>query len=618
MIYCTSPTSDETTMSTSRQQSRPMSSSKSMRSLTIISILCYCTVVASLPSELDQRKEQIKLPQQTKQKDIQKLPQQQQFQQEPRIDSKFNALDNRQSPSLQQTVRSKMSSSSSGLTAVIHIGPMKTGSSAIQESLGDVVPEIETIDHYEDAGFAMDDGIEAYHMIGCFRSDAVPYTGGPYFEISCHPDALNQVRRVADRNHNLIITAEYLTDPKTDLKALKQFLQPWSHHKIVAYYRRYYDWLLSFHNQVNKQRSPVDRKSVTEFVTNESKRSFFWKSMYLIESVNRYAEYFNDIEIINIYDIPDKDVRRAFYCDALPHAEASCQKFMKYLVTTEEAAIEAQRVAAVAASNNETMPHHLVENPSVALVYSELAYYAKEMNLWHETTTSPNNLGMNNKHPVLNEKYVTQLAQQYQEVKLNKTSYDFGNALVCPEPEVFDWFLQKSLDVEKQLFPTYYYRQGRDEIMAHFHSIRHTKMCHVNATIVLQSSPEWRDFFMSLNSIGHDPKVKTQSSVSTSTSRTPVIGTSTIIVPPIVTVSTTKTTSTTIISTVRTNPTPWTSNKMNDMSSNNHHQRLLKTTSDEASAVAPKDAPMKKNVSLRERLPQWVLNIRFERETKTA
>jgi hypothetical protein len=59
------------------------------------------------------------------------------------------------------------------LTAVIHIGPMKTGSSAIQASLGIVVPEIESIDNYEDAGFAMSKGIEAYHMVGCFRPDAV-------------------------------------------------------------------------------------------------------------------------------------------------------------------------------------------------------------------------------------------------------------------------------------------------------------------------------------------------------------------------------------------------------------------------------------------------------------
>jgi hypothetical protein len=355
------------------------------------------------------------------------------------------------------------------LTAVIHIGPMKTGSSAIQASLGIVVPEIERYDGYEDAGFAMDKGIEAFHMVGCFRPDAVPFTGGDYFEISCHPDALNQVARVAERRHNLIITAEYLTDPQTDLAKFKEFLQPWKHHRIVAYYRRYHDWLLSFHNQIYKQQTTATRKSIAEFVTHESKVNFLWNTMYLTESINRYSNYFDDIHVINIYDLPNQDVREAFYCDGLPDATESCTKFKNY------AATEAKHV----------------ENPSVPLVYSDLAYYAQEMGYW-----TSKELG-----GALTMKNVASLAQHHQEEQLKKSSYDFDNAVICPEEAVLDELLQKSLDVEKELFPEFYAQQGEQEIIMHFNKIKNTKMCHVDAKFVLDNSPEWVDFFRGINNV---------------------------------------------------------------------------------------------------------------------
>ena len=343
---------------------------------------------------------------------------------------------------------------------------MKTGSSAIQYSLGKVMKHMKE-DNYEDAVFSMDNGIEAYHMVGCFRPDAVPYTGTPgRFELSCHPDALNQVSKVADRGHNLMITAEYLTDPKTDLAKFKEFLKPWSNHKVVAYYRRYYDWLISFHNQIYKQHTPATRKSVAAFLEAEAENEYFWKTMYVSEAVNRWRKHFSFIEIINIYDIPNNDVRQAFYCQGLVAALTSCSKF------TEHQTLEPQRV----------------ENPSVPLIYRDLSYHAKHQGLWNESTSG------------LTEPQVTKLVKYYHEKTLNKTKWNFGKAVVCPERWVRNRLLKKSLDIEKELFPTYHFYHGERDMITHFNTIKRSKMCHVDAEYVLENFDEWRTFFHKLNS----------------------------------------------------------------------------------------------------------------------
>jgi hypothetical protein len=353
------------------------------------------------------------------------------------------------------------------LWVVIHIGPMKTGSSSIQKSLGPIMKHMTEEDKFEDAGFSMHRGIEAFHMIGCFRPDAVRYTGTPgKFELSCHPDALNQVSKVAERGHHLMITAEYLTDPKTDIAKLKGFLKPWKNHKVVAYYRRYYDWLVSFHNQIYKQRTPATRKSIAAFLEAEAENEYFWKTMYLVDAVDRWGKYFSFIEIINIYDIPNNDVRQAFYCQGLVEAKASCNKYLEYKTKEPES----------------------FENPSVPLVYSDLAYHAKHQGLWNESITG------------LTESQVAKLVAYNQERTLNRTQWDFGKAVVCPERWVMNHLLKKSLEVEKELFPTYFFYHGERDIITHFNTIKSTKMCHIDAEYVLEYLDEWKTFFRKLNS----------------------------------------------------------------------------------------------------------------------
>ena len=62
----------------------------------------------------------------------------------------------------------------------------------------------------------------------------------------------------------------------------------------------------------------------------------------------------------------------------------------------------------------------------------------------------------------------------------------------------YDWLLQKSLDVEKDLFPDYYHRTGQSEIMEDFTRIRNTMLCHHDIEQILKDDVKWQNFFKSI------------------------------------------------------------------------------------------------------------------------
>lgn len=364
------------------------------------------------------------------------------------------------------------------LRAVIHIGPMKTGSSAIQSSLFPVLRKEEDSDNYEDAGRAMDQGIETYNFMTCFKYKNVT-NHDPGFMV-CNPKSLDQVRAVAlERNRNLIVSAEYITSPTTDIDAIKKFIEPlWKKQTIVAFYRRYYDWLVSFHNEGNKRLPTPDRQPLNVFLENESKRRFWWGTMYIVEAVNRWKQYFDDITIINMYEQLDGDVREQFYCQALPDAKSACAKFheIKHNEVSNPDVYVKQR------------------NPSMEFVYQDLAYFGSE-HIKSTTSSEP----ILEKFNSISLSDISHMVKDYNEKTLNRTQYNFiPESIICPSEDALSYLYMESIDTEKMLFPDYFTKQGQQEIMEEFAQDKTTKLCHIDATIVVQNDPIWKQFFQSL------------------------------------------------------------------------------------------------------------------------
>jgi hypothetical protein len=85
------------------------------------------------------------------------------------------------------------------------------------------------------------------------------------------------------------------------------------------------------------------------------------------------------------------------------------------------------------------------------------------------------------------------------EKNVNNLYTDYPKAIICTNDAAMDWLLNRTQEIEEKLCPFYYRTQGEDKIKKHFMSIQTTKMCHINATAILQQyqSQEWLDFFYS-------------------------------------------------------------------------------------------------------------------------
>lgn len=403
------------------------------------------------------------------------------------------------------------------LIAIIHIGPMKTGSSSIQRTFYHLHNELYNQDHYEDISlsFSSSKSTKVWNFIACFRHDNnnnnnnIPESNRKLLDIICHNTSIIDMKDIAiQRQNHVIISAEYLTSPLTNIKALQQFLLPlWKKHRIIAYYRRYYDWLVSLHNQIFKYKLPNHRISIIDFISREvintttktTSTATKWDRDYIVSAIERYSQYFNDIKVYNLHEIIHQknangsnsgsgDIREHFYCTALINATHSCNQYRQLTANT---------------SNLPSWFHN--DNPSMPLVYSEIIYYAIQMKLIPSVIQMYNNTDYiidesNIFELVYNTNYISSL-QHYHENILNRSIYDFGNAqyMICPNTVILDLLLQKSLYTEELLFPIYYNQQGRNEILNDYQTnFISKKLCNINVPSILHNEIIYRNFLQTL------------------------------------------------------------------------------------------------------------------------
>ena len=111
-----------------------------------------------------------------------------------------------------------------------------------------------------------------------------------------------------------------------------------------------------------------------------------------------------------------KDNNEELYCEVMPNADRTC---------------EALRTAEF--DSTDTNVHKV-------LIYEDLAYNAFKQGL----------IDIENNQQL---EAVSGAVQEYQEVTLGLTKYDFP--LICLSPEVKDWLLDVSLTIEETLLPEF-------------------------------------------------------------------------------------------------------------------------------------------------------------------
>ena len=143
--------------------------------------------------------------------------------------------------------------------AVVHIGPHKTGSTTIQEhslalqthllSDGYGMPYAHT---FTDGKKIHEPWCNQVNVATCFIHNA-NHPEKRYFP--CRNDLLQAGLDIGHRlNNSILLSAETFSSLEEEgVAALHDYLHPtWENITIIAYYRRYYDWIVSCYSEVSR------------------------------------------------------------------------------------------------------------------------------------------------------------------------------------------------------------------------------------------------------------------------------------------------------------------------------------------------------------------------------
>jgi hypothetical protein len=232
--------------------------------------------------------------------------------------------------------------------AVVHIGPHKTGSTTIQEqsralqthllSDGYGMPYAHT---FTDGKQICEPWCNQVNVATCFIHNA---NHSSKRNFPCRNDLLQAGLDIGHRmNNSILLSAEtfsYLDEE--GVAALHDYLHPtWENITIVAYYRRYYDWILSCHSEISRlsfaqawhkfQQNSTDRlhESLLNILTNTElpyPKQFLevHRHVYVLSVIPRYKKYFSNVVVVNMHD-QSMDLSERFYCELVPHASKTCE-----------------------------------------------------------------------------------------------------------------------------------------------------------------------------------------------------------------------------------------------------------------------------------------------------
>ena len=351
--------------------------------------------------------------------------------------------------------------------AVIHMGPHKTGTTTIQEGFdrANNVPlsNFLSLDRYKmpwneiqsNQGHRSNKGLQAMHnqvnFATCFLKESRPIAD----LYPCDHNLLLEGSAIASREDNLFISAETFAHVDSDgFKLLASYLSQWEEVKIIIFYRRYYEWLLSACNQMYKSVKRTERRSILELLDKLHAKTHE-NNLY-----TRLKEHFENIEVVNFDERKSKgDLLEYFYCHSLPDATHTCNAIQSKDSNTKE-----------------------LNSATTTLEYEDLAFAALDAGL--HTIDILNNEKLKN--------MVVKAVQDHQEKKLNLTSNDLKR--VCPEQLFLDQIWSITLMYQNMFFPDPIHES---DMRSEFEVLAKTKMCEVDVKNILKSKV-WRDFFRSL------------------------------------------------------------------------------------------------------------------------
>jgi hypothetical protein len=378
---------------------------------------------------------------------------------------------------------------------VMHIGPVKTGTTTLQcalqslaknlEADGFIVAETESCrpeNNTETMNLTWTKGgVATYDNVvlgksfapNCLAQHNENSTGMPDCWMESYAKYAQEQLQL---NHSIIISNEIISQVTSKLTSA-DFVDdlvdslPGYRVVIVVTYRPWFSWIASLQDQTTKNfmtrprdwpgegKSSRKLESMQIFAARQLKyrrRNKISSKTYpfVDDAIQIFANHSRlELKIINIHD--EGDLVTNFVCKTLVGATDTCNSLK---------------------SGNTTLADkNKAENK---LWYDMLAVEAHEQGLVSKSRLA-----------------VYKRIQNFQEKTLGKSSTDFPKS--CPSQSFLKRVLKESLQTEKKIYPQQYKKFERKHRKAFARAIQSEKFCTINATRVLEDK-QWRNLFKRL------------------------------------------------------------------------------------------------------------------------
>mmetsp|Transcript_27687 Transcript_27687/g.32286 ORF Transcript_27687/g.32286 Transcript_27687/m.32286 type:complete len:295 (+) Transcript_27687:127-1011(+) len=193
------------------------------------------------------------------------------------------------------------------INAVVHVGPYKTGTSTIQKVSQKHYTQLEE-DNYAVPWAQYEYSLTKnrttklfmanhMHFAACFLKSKNKQIKQKN-QYTCNPELLTAGLEIANQNKSILISAEVFAKD-IDIEALSVYLQPWQFVTIVIYYRRFYDWMISYNNQLYK-RGKIEASLYDEL--NDKETMQMYEDAHTYQLLYRFQQVFDNIIIMNMHD----------------------------------------------------------------------------------------------------------------------------------------------------------------------------------------------------------------------------------------------------------------------------------------------------------------------------
>lgn len=329
---------------------------------------------------------------------------------------------------------------------IFHIGPHKTGSTAVQSSLGSK--------KYKDS-------LMRDNYIQLFDGDS--FDSKKVMERCLHGSCPKNISRVVEEaknsNANLLLSIEQF-DYYRPIKQMKKFFRGFGSIQIVLVYRRFYDWLLSWYAMCHSgfwgRYEGGYRNGASNFISfleTLGAKGFYEYGRYIVQPLEDYKKHF-PITIVDYHD-QGGDVVENIFCDPLLNATNTCNT---------------KRAMGSAANFG----------------YSRVS--AKGLLLYDEIAMSAYGAGLLN----VSRPTARNLLQEYHVSHINQTALP----MICPSEATLNEILQLSLQAEADFSP---HPISTDELKENFLNVKlKGRFCAVNTTMIIEDT-KWRKVFAEIN-----------------------------------------------------------------------------------------------------------------------